>query len=156
MTLPTLEQKRLVLFKLLSIKREMISPADERQTTDSVESRIHEVQAKIKKQKVIVALLGAGGRGSDERRSLASELRRVGFNTIIAEDILPPEISPSIAERELLSWPELDLAFVSVQSWGTVTEFAEHGGNSFDIFVPQNNTGRQFWVLPPKGVQFEG
>jgi hypothetical protein len=101
------------------------SSSDEKRALDSLESRIREIQERVGKMRVIVALLGAGGKGLEERRTLASELRSLGFNAIIPEDVLPPEVSPSIAEAELMSWPELDLAFVNVQSWGSAVEFTQ-------------------------------
>jgi hypothetical protein len=100
-------------------------PLDEKLALDSVESIIRELQEGIGKTRVIVALLGAGGKGLDERRTLASELRSLGFNVITPEDTLPPEVSPSLAEAELMSWPELDLAFINVQLWGSAIEFAQ-------------------------------
>jgi hypothetical protein len=90
-----------------------------------VGARIRELRERIKKESLTVALLGAGGRGLDERRSLSAELSRAGINVIIPEDRLPPELAPSIAERELLSSGELDLAFVSIESWGSAAEFSE-------------------------------
>src|SRR5438132_11679034 len=92
--------------------------AEEKRAIDWVEGKIREMQAKTKSS-LTVALLGAGGRGLDERRSLAAELSRIGLNAIVPEDRLPPELSPSIAERELLSSIELDLAFVNIESWGS-------------------------------------
>jgi len=107
------------------------SAPDEKRAFDSVQSRIHEIQEKIKKQKMIVALLGAGGQGLAERRAIASELRNVGFNVVVPEDALEPGLSPSLVERDLLSWPELDLAFVNVESWGSASEFVQfHGERS--------------------------
>ncbi len=104
------------------------SPAEEKRAIDWVEGKIREMQAKIK-ESLTVALLGAGGRGLDERRSLAAELSSIGLNVIVPEDRLPPELSPSIAERELLSSSELDLAFVNIESWGSAAEFSEFHGD---------------------------
>jgi len=109
-----------------------------------VESRVHELQRQIKKQRVIIALLGAGGRGLAERRTVASELRGLGFNTIIPEDALPLEVSPSIAEPELLAWPELDLAFLNIESWGSASEFAQFQSdsriaNKLRVIVPRRH-----------------
>jgi hypothetical protein len=103
--------------------------AEEKRVIDWVERKIREMQTKIKPS-LTVALLGAGGRGLDERRSLAAELSRIGLNAIVPEDRLPPELSPSIAERELLSSIELDLAFVNIESWGSAAEFSEFHSDS--------------------------
>ncbi len=108
----------------------MTSSADEERADDWVEAKIHELQERIKKESLSVALLGAGGRGLDERRLLASELSRIGINTIIPEDRLPSELSPSVAERDLLSSSELDLVFVNIESWGSAAEFSEFHGDS--------------------------
>jgi hypothetical protein len=106
------------------------SPRDEKKTVDWVEAKIREVREKVKKESLTVALLGAGGRGLDERRSLATELSTTGINVIVPEDRLPPELSPSIAERRLLSSRELDLAFVNIESWGSAAEFSEFHDDS--------------------------
>jgi len=106
----------------------MTSSADEERGDDWVGAKIHELQERIKKESLSVALLGAGGRGLDERRLLASELSRIGINTIIPEERLPPELSPALAERDLLSSSELDLVFVNIKSWGSAAEFSEFHG----------------------------
>ena len=72
-----------------------------------------------------MALLGAGGEGLKDRRLLATRLRERGIETIIPEDDLSPDVAPSLAERDMLSAGDVDLAFVNVQSWGSAAEFAE-------------------------------
>lgn len=41
---------------------------------------------------------------------------------------------------------------VGIAFFEGVLWLAEHGGSSFDMFLPQNNTWRQFWVSSPREV----
>lgn len=77
----------------------------------------------------MVVLLGSGGDGLDERRRLGAKLRERGVIPIIPEDDLSPTVAPSLAERDMLSENDIDLAFVNVQSWGSAAEFAEFRTN---------------------------
>ncbi len=90
-----------------------------------VEKKEREVQARINATKITVALLGASGKGLEERRSMAEVLSRKGFITIVPEDHAPKDVSSSLYERSMLADEELDLAFVNVESWGSVSEFSE-------------------------------
>lgn len=90
-----------------------------------VERKAREVQRRIKATKVTVALLGASGKGLEERRSMSETLFRKGFIAIIPEDDAPMDVSSSLYERSMLTDEELDLAFINVESWGSVSEFSE-------------------------------
>src|SRR5712692_11598964 len=68
-----------------------------------IEKQEREVQRELKATKVIVALLGAGGGGLEERRRMAEELSGKGVMAIVPEDVLTPEVGPSILERRILS-----------------------------------------------------
>jgi hypothetical protein len=94
-------------------------------TLDFIERKEREVHRELKATKVIIALLGASGKGLEERRSMAEELSRKGFLTVIPEDVLPPEVSPSLLERRILAAEDLDLVFVNVESWGSASEFSD-------------------------------
>ncbi|MGH9919356.1 MAG: hypothetical protein ACRD6W_10895 [Nitrososphaerales archaeon] len=72
-----------------------------------------------------VALLGAGGEGLRERREIAAKLGEKGITALIPEDDLSTDVAASLEERDMLTQADLDLAFISVQSWGSVAEFAE-------------------------------
>ena len=73
----------------------------------------------------LVALLGAGGKGLQERRSIARDLHEMGIGALIPEDDLPEGLAPSLLERHFLSTEDVDLIFVDVQSWGSAAEFTE-------------------------------
>ena len=92
---------------------------------DFVESRRNEIQRRLKAAKIFIALLGAGGKGLEDRRSMAEELSKKDIFAVVPEDILQAGISPSLLERQILSSEELDIAFVNVESWGSVAEFSE-------------------------------
>lgn len=102
-----------------------LSPEEEKRTMGSIQVQIRAIEEKVKAVKLVVVLLGAGGKGLEERRSVAKELRRKGILSVIPEDILPPRVAHSLLEREMLSAEEVDLAFVNVQSWGSTAEFVE-------------------------------
>lgn len=90
-----------------------------------IKSTRNEIQRSLKGAKIVLALLGAGGKGLEDRRSTAEELSKKGIFAVVPEDILQAGISPSLLERRILSSEELDLAFVNVESWGSVAEFSE-------------------------------
>lgn len=90
-----------------------------------IERKEKEVRKEIKATKVVVALLGASGKGLQERMSMAEELLHKGVLAFVPEDVLAAEVSPSLLERRILSAEDLDLAFVNVESWGSASEFSE-------------------------------
>jgi hypothetical protein len=90
-----------------------------------IESRKAQVKKDLEGTELIVALLGAGEKGLDQRRSMAKELLTEGILAVIPEDALPSHLAPSILERKMLSEEDLDIAFVNVESWGSAAEFSE-------------------------------
>ncbi len=84
-----------------------------------------EQERKVAEISIIVALLGAGGEGLNERREIAAKLGERGITALIPEDDLSEDAAASLAERDMLSQDDLDLAFINVQSWGSAAEFAE-------------------------------
>jgi hypothetical protein len=83
------------------------------------------LESQISRSKLIVVLLGSSGSGLEERRDIARVLNARGVAALVPEDDFPPDVSPSVAERALLSDADVDLVFVSVQSWGSATEFGQ-------------------------------
>ena len=77
-----------------------------------------------------VALLGAGGEGLKERREIAAKLGEKGIVALVPEDDLSADVAASLAEHDMLSSTDIDLAFVNVQSWGSAAEFAEFRADS--------------------------
>ena len=73
----------------------------------------------------IVVLLGKNGKGLGERRQIARGLEQQGMTVWIPEDAIPREMSPSLAEEEMLTHGDPDLVFLDVDSWGTATEFGQ-------------------------------
>lgn len=100
-----------------------------RRSVDRALGRLHSLQnrltRKVKETSITVVLLGAGGKGLRQRRKLREELTRAGMIALIPEDDFPREIAPSLVEPAMLSHREVDLVFVNVESWGSVTEFAQ-------------------------------
>jgi hypothetical protein len=80
---------------------------------------------RVRRTRILVALLGAGARGLDERRAIARSLRRDGVLVLIPEDDFPLEVSPSLAEGAMFPADELDLIFLNVGSWGSATELGQ-------------------------------
>ena len=89
---------------------------------------------------IVVVLLGAGGRGLEERRLIAEELERMGAIALVPEDDFP-DVAPSVIEEVLLERGDVDLIFVSVESWGSVAEFSQ--------FHDRPSVGRKLRVLVP-------
>ena len=83
----------------------------------------------LRRTRLVVALLGAGGQGLSERRRIASALARQGVQTVVPEDDFPDEEAPSLVEEEVLSGGNVDLVFVNVESWGSAAEFAQLRAN---------------------------
>jgi len=94
---------------------------------------IHRLQGRLERRLrrpgLIVALLGAGGRGLAERRRIAAALQRRGIVALIPEDALPRTLSPSLAEEALLLDPSVSLVFLRVESWGSATELGQLRAN---------------------------
>ncbi len=86
------------------------------------------METRLKGARVMVALLGAGGKGLEERRSIAEELAVKDIFAVIPEDMLQAGVPPSLLERWILASEELDMAFVNVESWGSAAEFSEFRG----------------------------
>src|SRR5207245_7074565 len=45
------------------------------------------------------------------------------------EDDFPPEVGPSVIEEEILERSDVDLVFLSIESWGAATEFGQFSSN---------------------------
>ncbi len=90
-----------------------------------IREEIERLAKKIGDTCIIVALLGAGGRGIEERRRIKLHLEKMNIITLIPEDDIPEELSPSLLEEAILTKSDIDLIFVNVESWGTATEFAQ-------------------------------
>lgn len=83
-----------------------------------------DLERRLKLASVVVVLLGAGGRGLEERRLIAEELREMGAIALVPEDDFP-DAAPSVVEEVLLERGDVDLVFISVESWGSVAEFSQ-------------------------------
>ncbi len=90
-----------------------------------IRERRAELEARARRAYLTVVLLGKGGSGLEERRGIARILERAGMNVVIPEDDLPPEMSPSLAEEQMLVHGDMDLVFLNVDSWGSATEFGQ-------------------------------
>ena len=91
--------------------------------------RKRRIEKKIRETGVIIVLLGAGGRGLRQRRMLRDELASMGMIALIPEDDFPGEVAPSLVEEAMLSKGDVELVFINVESWGTVTEFTQFHRN---------------------------
>lgn len=85
-----------------------------------------EIESRLKETFLIVFLMGAGGKGLAERRKIKDILEKEGITAIIAEDDLPKDVAPSLSEKYVLKSKEVELAFINVESWGSVAEFAQY------------------------------
>jgi hypothetical protein len=90
-----------------------------------IKARRREVERRIAGAETIVALLGGGGNGLEERKFIAGELKQLGIAAIVPEEAFPPDKALSLVERSAFSSDEVDLVFVNVESWGSAAEFAE-------------------------------
>lgn len=88
-----------------------------------------EIERKLREALLVVFLRGAGGHGVEERRLIKRALEKEGILAIIAEDDLPRDVAPSLAEKYVLENREVELAFINVESWGSVAEFAQYREN---------------------------
>ena len=101
-----------------------------RRVKDLVRELRERLEARERRTSLTVALLGAEGAGLQERRDIAKVLEGGGMNVLIPEDDLPGDVSPSLAEEEMLAHGDLDLVFLNVDSWGTATEFGQLYGRA--------------------------
>jgi len=83
------------------------------------------LELQIGRSTLIVVLLGAGGNGLEERRRVARLLNGFGMAALVPEDDFPRDVGASVVERAILSQADIDLVFVSVESWGSATEFGQ-------------------------------
>lgn len=92
---------------------------------DPVRDWSHRLETRLHRTPMRVALLGAGGRGLQERRAIARTLRPRGILVTLPEDDLPPDVPSSIAEEAILARSDVDLVFLHVESWGSATELGQ-------------------------------
>jgi hypothetical protein len=74
---------------------------------------------------LIVALLGAGGKGLDLRRKIKKKLKQEGIIGIVPEDDFTPDVAQDLIERSMLRKSDVKLVFINVESWGSATEFGQ-------------------------------
>lgn len=91
---------------------------------DRVRQELSELERRVRESCIVVALLGAGGKGIVERRKIGQRLEAKGIIALIPEDDFP-EFSPSLIEEVILRRADIDLIFINVESWGTVAEFVQ-------------------------------
>jgi hypothetical protein len=53
----------------------------------------------------------------------------MGMIVLIPEDDFPREVAPSLVEEAMLSKGDVELVFINVESWGTVTESTQFHRN---------------------------
>lgn len=96
--------------------------------------RLHSLQKhlerEVRERSTVAVLLGAGGKGLEQRRALKKELTTYGIIALIPDNDFPREIAPSLIEIAMLSEGDIELVFVNVESWGSATEFAQLHGNT--------------------------
>ncbi len=100
-----------------------------------------QLKSQIGRSRLIVVLLGSRRSGVEERRDIARVLNARGVAALVPEDDFPSDVSPSIAERAILSSADVDLVVVSVRSWGTATEFGQ-----FHAEPPIARKLRVWWI----------
>jgi hypothetical protein len=103
---------------------------DEKRARDAINSLNKEQEDRVSAVEIIVALFGAGGDGLKERRILAGKLGEKGIVAFVPEDDLSRDVAPSLGERDILANGDIDLAFVNIESWGSVAEFSEFQSDS--------------------------
>lgn len=91
----------------------------------AVRRELRRLEKRVRDTCLVVVLLGAGGRGIDERRRIAERLEASGMLVLIPEDDFTPEAAPSLVEDAVFRMADVDLVFVNVESWGSVAEFAQ-------------------------------
>ncbi|MEM0313264.1 MAG: hypothetical protein QXQ41_01780 [Candidatus Bathyarchaeia archaeon] len=87
------------------------------------------IESLLKETRIIVVLLGAGGKGITKRREIAKKLEDNGIIALIPEDDFPPDVSPSLIEEAVFKESDVHLIFINVESWGSATEFAQFHDN---------------------------
>ena len=91
--------------------------------------RVHKIRKeaaeRLKRSGLVVILLGSSGRGLDERREVAHVLARRGIVALVPKDDFPVETGPSVLEVDVLERSDVDLVFLSIESWGAATEFGQ-------------------------------
>src|SRR5437016_7132304 len=88
-----------------------------------------EAEKRLKRSGLILILLGSSERGLEERRQVAEVLRGRGIVALVPEDDFPKEIGPSVIEDDVLERGDVDLVFLSIESWGAATEFDQFAAN---------------------------
>jgi len=88
-----------------------------------------ETEDRLKRSGLVVMLMGSSGRGLDERRAVAHVLTSRGIVALVPEDDFSPEIGPSVIEEDVLERSDVDLVFLSIESWGAATEFGQFSSN---------------------------
>ena len=88
-----------------------------------------EAEQRLQRSGLVVILLGSSGRGLDERRDVAHVLARRGIVALVPEDDFPVEIGPSVFEVDVLERSDMDLVFLSIESWGAAAEFGQFSSN---------------------------
>lgn len=95
---------------------------------------LHSLQKRLEREfketSIVVVLLGAGGKGLEQRRTLKKKLAISGIIPLVPEDDFPKEIAPSLVEIAMLLKGDIELVLIDVESWGSTTEFAQLYGNS--------------------------
>ncbi|HIE14506.1 TPA: hypothetical protein EYP70_04470 [Candidatus Bathyarchaeota archaeon] len=91
----------------------------------SIQEKRRELEERVKETCIIVVLLGAGGQGLERRRNLDEKLEKEGILCLVPEDDFAPDVAPSLTEEAVLEEADVDLIFVNVESWGSVTEFVK-------------------------------
>ena len=100
-----------------------------RNKIQSVHRFRREAEQRLQRSGLVVILLGSSGRGLDERRDVAHVLTRRGIVALVPEDDFPVEIGPSVLEVDVLERSDVDLVFLSIESWGAATEFGQFSSN---------------------------
>jgi len=80
---------------------------------------------------IIVALLGEGGKGLDDRRRIAKKLEAEGMTAIVPEDDLGVRGMPPIDVEEMyFQESDVDVIFIDVKPLGSEAEFMRFTGNN--------------------------
>jgi hypothetical protein len=79
----------------------------------------------FKETRLKVVLLGAGEKEIDKRRKIAKKLEDNWIIALIPEEDFAPDVVPSLTEEFIFKKADVDLIFLNVESWGSVTEFAQ-------------------------------
>lgn len=93
---------------------------------ESIRQKRRELEQRVKETCIIAVLLGAGGKGLDKRRNIEEKLEKEGVLALIPEDDFASDVAPSITEKAVLEKSDVDIIFINVESWGSVTEFGQY------------------------------